>query len=208
MAAEYSLGQAACAELARLFLHQEAVSEIPSTANLLVEAVAAHENVTYYLHTPLARSANDALARLTTWRLFQEYGLTCQSMATDLGFTLAVPASGFIEPQAWRALLSDKDFGADMESALGDCASLRTRFANVVTIGLMMLRQPLGGRRKVGGHDWAERRLFDQVRAIDPDFVLMRQAEREMISEVCTVDRARDYLSGPALPPGALPAPE
>src|SRR5437879_2492954 len=48
--------------------------------------------------------------------------------------------------------------------------------------------------RRVGGNRWGERRLFDQVRAAAPDFVLLRQAEREVFEEVCDAGAAREYL--------------
>jgi len=60
--------------------------------------------------------------------------------------------------------------------------------------GLMLLRQPLGQRRRVGGADWGDRRLFDQVRAGQPDFVLLRQASREAREEVCDARGARGFL--------------
>jgi ATP-dependent Lhr-like helicase len=46
----------------------------------------------------------------------------------------------------------------------------------------------------VGGGDWGERRLFEQVRACDPDFVLLRQAAREVRADSCDVPAARDFV--------------
>ena len=45
----------------------------------------------------------------------------------------------------------------------------------------MVLRQPLRGRPKVGGSAWAANRLFDSLQAMDADFVLLRQARRELV---------------------------
>ena len=58
----------------------------------------------------------------------------------------------------------------------------------------MLLRNPLGRGRRVGGRDWGERRLFDQVRARDPDFVLLRQAAREMRADLCDAAAALRYV--------------
>jgi ATP-dependent Lhr-like helicase len=71
---------------------------------------------------------------------------------------------------------------------------LRERFQGVATTGLMLLRQPLGGRRRVGGRDWGRRRLFDQVRISEPDFVLLRQAMQEVQAEWCDFQSALSYL--------------
>jgi putative SbcD/Mre11-related phosphoesterase len=57
----------------------------------------------------------------------------------------------------------------------------------------MLLRNPLGRKRRVGGPDWGERRLFDQVHGHDPDFVLLRQALREVRSDWCDAAAARAY---------------
>jgi ATP-dependent helicase Lhr and Lhr-like helicase len=59
---------------------------------------------------------------------------------------------------------------------------------------LMLLKQPLGGKRKVGGQHWAERRLFEQVRDGDPNFVLLRQARREVVETTCLADAARRFV--------------
>src|SRR5262249_53514688 len=74
-----------------------------------------------------------------------------------------------------------------------DCFSLRDRFRQAALIGLMLLRNPLGGPRRVGGVSWAERRLFGRVRQADPDFVLLGQALREMREEVCDLPAALTF---------------
>jgi Lhr-like helicase len=77
---------------------------------------------------------------------------------------------------------------------LQDSELLRQQFARVAQTGLMVLRNPAGRKRKVGGKDWAQRRLFEQVRGRMPDFVLLRQAERETITLPCDLDQALGFL--------------
>jgi ATP-dependent Lhr-like helicase len=60
--------------------------------------------------------------------------------------------------------------------------------------GFMLLRNPMGGQRKVGGRSWAERRLFDRVRQHDAGFVLLRQALRELKSDLCDADAALEFI--------------
>ena len=191
---EYSLDRGAAGELADLFILQETVSEIPDSRMLLIETIV--EGATcYYFHTPLARPGNDALARILAWRLLKRRGLVMQSDVADLGFTLAVPSTESIHPHEWRLLMAENEFEGDLAQALTTSDALRDRFASVATTGLMVLRQPMGGRRKVGGHDWAARRLFDQVRAADPRFIFLRQAEYEIKTDVCDAGAARAYLA-------------
>ncbi len=191
---DYRLRKAARAEIIRHFLMQEAVSEIPDSRTLLVECLGQDGGSEYFFHTPLHRPGNDALARLLAWRLAKQRGLQAEVVVADLGFMIALATRTPITPEAWRHLLATDNAEADWAEALGDCPSLRRRFGRAALTGLMVLRQPLGGRRKVGGRSWAERRLFDQVRWADPEFVLLQQARRELLAEACDTAAALQYM--------------
>jgi ATP-dependent Lhr-like helicase len=191
---EYGLGAGAAEELVDHFRLQEAVSEIPGAGTCLVECVPGEWNVEYYLHTPLGRAGNDALARVAGCRLLRAGARSVTSAAADLGFLLLVESTSELTADDFRTLLIAGQFDEDLAEALADSGTLRDRFRRVALTGLMLLRNPLGGRRKVGGHDWAERRLFDQVRAAAPTFVLLRQALREVREECLDGEAARTYL--------------
>jgi ATP-dependent Lhr-like helicase len=192
--AEYGLGDEAARQLAEYFQRQEGVSEIPGPGCLLVECVPSPFGVDAFLHTPLHQPASDALARVLCLRLKRERGLTAYSLAADLGCMLTLTAPAELTPDDWRHLLREDSFDADLGSAIAEAGLERERFRPVALTGLMLLRNPQGRRRKVGGHDWAERRLYEQVTAIDPDFVLLRQARREVRREVCDAAAALAYV--------------
>ena len=198
---EYGLNQAGCVELRQLFSLQETVSAIPDLTSFLIECVRSAWTITYYLHTPLNQAGNEALARVVGRRLQQIHGARVVAVAASLGILLSVNGRVDIAGEHWQHLLAVKDFEADLNRALEGSTLLRERFARVALTGLMLLRHPLGGRRRVGGRDWAGRRLYDQVVQADPDFVLLRQARREMRQE-CDVDAGRSFaeeLSGRAI---------
>jgi ATP-dependent Lhr-like helicase len=191
---DLGLTEPAIAVLVRHFERQECVSEIPDAATLLIETVRRDHGTEYYVHTPLNRAGNDALARLAVMRLAREHGCSALSLVTDLGFMLMVQGTGDVTPEHWRKLLSAADFDADLDAALAGSPTLRERFRRVALTGLMLLRNPLGRQRRVGGSDWAERRLFDKVSSADPNFVLLRQAQREVRDDCCAADHARAFL--------------
>ncbi len=193
---EYALDGRAVEELAAFVQRQECLSEVPDTTALLVEAVRKDTGADYYLHTPLNRSGNDALARVAVRRLARDLGVAATSLVADLGFAVFVRRPRDVEPDDWRALLAADGFDDDLAGALADSVALRERFRRVALTGLMLLRNPVGRRRRVGGGDWAERRLFEQLRAADPDFVFLRQARREVASEVCDAAAARAFAEG------------
>ncbi len=189
---DYGLDGAAAVALAAYFEAQERVSEVPDTGHLLIEVVPRQGAADCYLHTPLNRAGNDAVTRVVVHRLARDRGRAVHSLVADLGFHVSF-AGGEPAPDEWRTLLAADGFDADLAEALRDSPALRERFGRVALTGLMLLRNPLGGRPRVGGHDWGERRLFDQVRSAEPDFVLLRQAEREVRAEVCDAEAARGF---------------
>jgi ATP-dependent Lhr-like helicase len=191
---DYGLSGPALDVLADYFGRQESMSEIPDTKTLLIEAVGREGGADYYLHTPLNRAGNDALARVAVGRLARQHGRSALSVVADLGFVLRLRTPLAEVPEVVRGLLTAEGFEAELEASLADSPALRARFGRVAQTGLMLLRNPLGGRRRVGGRDWGERRLFEQVRAHDPDFVLLRQARREVRAELCDAAAGRAFV--------------
>jgi ATP-dependent Lhr-like helicase len=199
---EYGLEGPAVARLVAYFQRQEAVSEVPDGRGCLVEVVVGDTATDYYVHTPLNRCGNDALARVLVWRLAREAGRSATSVVADLGFALLVPrpwqasspAQADLTPDNFRRLLGLHAFADHLTEAVAASDLLRERFRRVAFTGLMLLRNPLGRRRRVGGAGWAERRLFDQVRAAEPDFVLLRQALREVREDCSDLPAARTFL--------------
>lgn len=191
---DYHLDGPAITTLVELFQQQEGISEIPDLNTLLIEIVHDQGAVDCYLHTPLNRAGNDALARVAVMRLARDRGRSSSSFVADLGLCLRLRAEIPDMPQVVRELFALAGFEADLDEALAASESLRTRFARVAQTGLMLLRNPERRRRKVGGPLWGQRQLFDRIRQRDPDFVLMRQALREVRENLCDAVTARAYV--------------
>jgi ATP-dependent Lhr-like helicase len=195
---DYGLEDAAVIKLVEFFQRQEHISDIPDTISCLIEIVCHDDGCDCYIHTPLNRLGNDALARVAVHRLARDQGCSSDSLVADLGFALLLHGQrgedGPRIAELLRALLAASQFEVDLDAAVEDSATLRERFQCVAQTGLMLLRQPLGQPRRVGGRDWGARRLFDKVRSHHPDFVLLRQARREIRSEWCEAAAASRYV--------------
>jgi ATP-dependent Lhr-like helicase len=195
LADDYQCDRAACRALAELIEGQERQSEVPEPGICLLEIVDSIAGLHCYFHTPLHRAANDALARVMARRLLYMTGRTVTSIVADLGLMLGSESPCVLQPATWRKLMAATSFESDFHSATEDCMSLRERFRHAALIGLMLLRNPLGGPRRVGGASWAERRLFGRVRQADPRFVLLRQATHELREEVCDLPAALAFVT-------------
>lgn len=192
---DYALEGSAVLPLLEHFQMQECLSEIPDSTVCLVEIVPTETGADYYFHTPLNRAGNDALARVAVRRLVRDLGRSAASLVADLGFALLDRNLTELTPAELRSLLAEEAFERDLTEAINNSILLRERFRKVALTGFMLLRNPLGGKPRVGGHDWAERRLFEQVRAAESDFVLLRQALREVHEDCCDVRAARTFVA-------------
>lgn len=191
---EFALNASAGEALARYFHEQETRSEVPTLRSLLIESVSMQACSEFFLHTPLPRSANEVLARVLIHRWTHSGRRDVLALAADLGVYLLVPGENRLSPEAWRDSLSPAHFAENFRSWLASSEMLAQVFARVAQTGLMVLRNPLGGRRKVGGRDWTERQLFEQLRTSEPGFVLLRQAEREAHHALCDLDTAQAFV--------------
>ncbi len=191
---EYGLADAAATLLIDYFQRQECVSEVPDQSFCLIEGVAGEHNTTFYVHTPLNRHGNEALARVLVHRLARDRGRAVYSLVANLGFAFTLSTRAEDVPALLRELLREENFATDLTASLAGSPALRERFRRVAQTGLMLLRNPLGRRRRVGGPEWGDRQLFDQVQARDPGFVLLRQAAREIERDVCDLPAAAAFV--------------
>jgi Lhr-like helicase len=176
---DYHLEDSPIIALTCYLQEQETVSEIPMQGALSIECVAMQSFTEYFLHTPLSRAANEAIARAIAYRSKAKQTFT---QAADLGLFVMTFEGEPIGPDAWRARLASDGFVEDSRAHLQKGDLLARHFGQVAHTGLMVLRHPAGRKRKVGGSAWPERRLFEQIQQACPDFILLRQAEREAMS--------------------------
>jgi ATP-dependent Lhr-like helicase len=195
---ECQLDKDTISDLIEYFRLQECVSEVPDEKVCLIEAVPipGRWETTCYVHTPLNRVGNDALARVVTHRLARDHGRSAASLVADLGFAFVVAPRREDLAALVRELLTARAFETDLHAFLAESLVLRARFRRVAQTGLMLLRNPRGKRRRVGGRGWPGHQLYDQVRARDPRFVLLRQAEYDVRREVCDADAAINFVTG------------
>jgi ATP-dependent Lhr-like helicase len=191
---DYGLGPSAAQRLLDYFRAQECLSEIPDRGGCLIEALPTLGGVDYYVYTPLNRAGNDALARVAARRLARDHAIASTSIVADLGFLLHVQSTRQFSADEFRQLLSADKFHVDLAQAISGSSLLRQRFRRVALTGLMLLRNLAGRRRRVGGVQWEERRLFERVQSREPEFVLLRQATREVRDECCDAAAAAHFL--------------
>lgn len=191
---EYCMRLEAAAELAAHVRQQEQHSEIPRHG-LFVERTVGMDGwgQLFAFHVPLPTPACEAIARVLAYRLGRSGRF--QYVPGWLGFGLTTPDGFDLRPNQLGELLTPVGFRADLERIVINSPALKDRFTRVALVGLMVLRQPLGQRRRVGGRNWTGGRLLNWLRFSEPGFPLLRQALRELAEDIFLVDAAEAYLT-------------
>lgn len=187
---EYKLNGTAAASLSRYITLQETISEVPDFGTLLIERLSNQSCVEFYFHTPLPRPANEAMVRVVTDRLGHATRIHAVPMAADLGFLLVVEGMADIDPDAWRGILNPERFAEDFAVNLRESFLLQNRFDEIAQTGLLALRSPESQRSTLDDAI----PLFDRVLAMAPDFLLLRQAEREAGQSACDIGAALTFV--------------
>lgn len=190
----FRLGPEAVGVIEDLLAAQEQISEIPSGEDLLVEEAPHPEGFAYAFHAPLGRPACEALGRAVASRLGRRFGRDLALTIADLGWSIRLPEGRRIEAQELPPLLRVEQFADDVLDGLDRGDLLAKRFRHVATTALMVLRNPEGGRLRVGGLAWVSTRLYPLVKAACPDHPLLRETRREVLEDHLDATTALAWL--------------
>ena len=184
----------AAAVLEALFEAQEAISVIPPPDGILVEESPHPEGLSYTFHAPLGRSACEALGRAVAARLGRRFGLNLGFAVADLGWQIRLPDGARLQESDLAALLDPLGFEDDVLEGIdrGDLAA--RRFRHVAATALMVLRNPEGGRTRVGGLLWVSNRLYPLVKAACPNHPLLKETRREVLEDLLDAPTAWRFL--------------
>ena len=177
-----------------MFEAQEQLSEVPPPEALLVEESPHDQGLTYTFHAPLSRSACEALGRATAARLGRRFGRDLSRAVADLGWSIRLPEGASLQAEEFAALLDPEGLADDVLEGLDRGELPARRFRHVAATALMVLRNPEGGRRRVGGLLWVSNRLFPLVKAAAPDHPLLRETRREVLEDQLDLPAALAWL--------------
>ncbi len=168
----------------------------------------ATDGLTYTFHAPLSRSACEALGRATASRLGRRFGRDLALTVADLGWSLRMPEGATLDTNQVESLLEINDFESDILDGLDRGELMARRFRHVAATALLVLRNPEGGRRKVGGLLWVSHRLHPMMKTLCPDHPLLRETRREVLEDVLDAPAACAWLrSNPVVRVRKLAAP-
>jgi len=178
--------------LVSLFRRQLAVSDVPASERLLIEAFPEAEGWAYAVHCGLHKAAAEAVGRAVAARFGRRLGRDVRLTVADLGFVVHTQAE-VLEPNVLGTFFDSHGLEADVLEGLDAGELIARRFRRVASTGFMVLRNVEGKRTRVGGHEWVSRRLYPVVLESCPEHPLVREARRETLEDVLDLPSALQW---------------
>ena len=174
------------------FLEQHRFAEIPHRRKLLIEHYDDGRNRHILFHSLYGRRTNDVLARSVAYVIGRIQHKDAEIIINDNGFAIrtntAVQAS-----RAMRLLRSD-ELRKLAEQSLERSEVLARRFRHCAARALMILRNYKGRKKSVGKQQLSSRLLLNSVRELDADFVILKEARREVLEDLMDVQHAEEVI--------------
>ncbi len=143
----------------------------------------------HIFHSLNGRRVNEALSRVFAYILGRYHHLDIEVGLNDNGFYLA--ANKTIEVARLPELLEEHDFRKILEYALENTEILRRRFRHCAERSFMILRSYMGHKRRLGNQQVSSQILLKAARKISPDFIILKEAQREVMEDLMDVYNAK-----------------
>ncbi len=174
-------------------------SRVPARHELLVEQLATRDGHHLFVFPFEGRTVHEGLAALLACRLARGRPQTFTLAVNDYGLSLVSPDPIGLDSASLRVLLSADGLAADVLASLNAGEMAKRQFREVARVaGLVNPGLPQAGR--TAKQLQASSGLFyDVFREYDPDNLLLRQADREVLDgqfELTRLRAALDRLAG------------
>jgi ATP-dependent helicase Lhr and Lhr-like helicase len=138
------------------------------------------------------RRVNDALSRVLGYAILGTHHKAVEIGINDNGFYVAYDKK--INVMEAFKLVKSKEFMKGLENAVDKSEVLKRRFRHCAGRSLMILRNYMGKRKRVGRQQVSSMILMSAVRRISNDFFILKEARREVIEDLMDVHNAFEVL--------------
>ncbi|MCC7574916.1 DEAD/DEAH box helicase [Candidatus Woesearchaeota archaeon] len=169
-------------------------AEIPHDKKIVVEHYDDAKNKYIIFHTLYGRRTNDVLSRALGFVVSKMTGKDVEINITDNGFYLLVPRSRNIQVSRAFSMLKEDNLRDIMKHALDKTEVLGRRFRHCAARSLMILRNYRGRNKSVSRQQLNSRLLISAVKRISNDFIILREARREVLEDLMDIKHAEQIL--------------
>jgi len=171
---------------------QQDFSEVPDDKTIVVEKFKEEKEYLLF-HTLYGRRVNDALARAFAFAAARLKQRDIEMGINDNGFFIAGESLDENKIISW-VMEKREDLREILKEALEKTEILRRRFRHCAARSLMILRSYKGREKSVGKQQVHSELLFSAVKKISEDFPILREARREVLEDLMSVEDAEKVL--------------
>ncbi len=180
--------------LAPLFDIQSRWSTIPGPGELLVEIIQTREGFHFFCFPFAGRSVHIGLASLLALRIGRKEPVSFSMSMNDYGFELLSPT-----PVAWRAALREglfttENLEADITASLNAGELAKRRFREIARVAGLVFQGYPGTQKSTRQIQASSGLFYDVFGKYEPDNLLYRQAQREVLTLELEIGRLRETL--------------
>ncbi|MEM4257043.1 MAG: ATP-dependent helicase [Candidatus Diapherotrites archaeon] len=174
------------------FFEQFKYLEIPNNSKLIIERFREGDKTSIVFHSLFGRRANDALSAAYGFAISKLMHKDVEISVNDNGFMLS--AIGKVPLDKALSAVNSRDFRKILEMAIDNTEVLSRRFRHCAIRSLMILRSYKGDTKSAGRQQMASRLLLSAVRRIDNNFVVLREARREVLEDAMDISNAKKVV--------------
>ncbi len=176
------------------FREQFDYKTIPSDKRIIIEHYNDDRGKYVIFHCMYGRRVNDCLSRVVGFAISRKYHRDVDIGINDNGFYIrtvkmvnAVKAFKMIKADEVRQIL---------ENAIEKTEILKRRFRHCASRALMILRSYKGHQKWVGRRQVDSMILLSAVRRISNDFVILKEARREVLEDLMDISNTENVIRG------------
>ncbi len=176
------------------FNDQFKYATIPSDKRIIVEHYTDDSGKHVIFHSLFGRRVNDCLSRAVAYAISKKEHKDVEMGISDNGFYVRTPSK--INVMKAFKMLKSKELRKVLEMAIDQTEVLKRRFRHCASRSLMILRNYMGRKKRVGRQQVSSMILMSAVKRISNDFAILKEARREVLEDLMDVDNAELVLKG------------
>ncbi|NER82833.1 MAG: DNA ligase-associated DEXH box helicase, partial [Leptolyngbya sp. SIO1D8] len=173
---------------------QQRLSYIPAANELLVECCKTREGQHLYVFPFEGRFVHEGLGFLWGYRFARQQQTTFTISVNDYGFEILAPKA-----YPFQALFSEEFFSlenleADIKASLNISELIQRKFRGVAQVAGLVFKGYPGSRKTSSQLQVSSSLLYEVFSKYEPDNLLLKQAEREVLREQLETHRLAETL--------------
>ena len=173
---------------------QQRWSAIPARDELLIERTSSREGCHYFVYSFLGRLVHEGLGAMLGYRIKRKFEVPVVATYNDYGIELMMPVDPHIDRAEWLEVLSPQNVLDDLLACLNSGELTKRQFREIARIaGLVMATSP-GAPRTTRALQASTELFYEVFREFDPENLLLRQAQREVLEQQLEIGRLTNSL--------------